>query len=386
MPFLAAVPVSDHELLQVLVADRRHDATGRCELRRKRRIDLRRRGGDEDAVVRRLRSVTERRVVIDDAHVPVSQACEQIARGSRERDVALDRDDICGELAEDGGLIAGAGADLEYAIRDAKVEQLGHARDDVGLRDGLSLADRERVVAVRDGTILGADELLPRDVGHRVEDAGVMDAKSPQLLEHAAARVVDPHAHMMRFFRLSPVRWVRRSSCPTPSTARGNVPCVAGTPVAIVRSVLDFEQLAFIEKWRQKATRGVVVALDGTRGDIVVTLRVGEGDARLDLRGRDATGAARKMRLAIGDRVTMAIEFMAKDVTKGSGRGRVNGGVVGAGATIEGVVKEMGEIAMIDCGADVLVRGESLGSVNEGDPVAFTVAADGKAYLIPTRG
>ena len=60
--------------------------------------------------------------------------------------------------------------------------------------------------------------------------------------------------------------------------------------------MLDFEQLAFIEKWRQKASRGVVVALDGTRGDIIVTLRVGEGPARMDLRGQDATGAVRKHR------------------------------------------------------------------------------------------
>ena len=150
--------------------------------------------------------------------------------------------------------------------------------------------------------------------------------------------------------------------------------------------MLDFEQLAFIEKWRQKASRGIVVVLDGTRGDIVVTLRVGEGAARLDLRGQDATGAMRKHRLSIGDRVTMAIEFAAKDVTTGSGRGRVSGGVVGAGATVEGVVKETGEIAVVDCGADVLVRGDSLGSVSAGDAVAFTVAADGKAYLIPTRG
>jgi hypothetical protein len=149
---------------------------------------------------------------------------------------------------------------------------------------------------------------------------------------------------------------------------------------------MDFEQLAFIEKWRQKASRGVVVALDGTRGDIVVTLRVGEGDARLDLRGRDATGAVRKQRLAIGDRITMAIEYAAKDVGKGSGRGRVTGGLVGAGADIEGVVKEIGEIAMIDCGADVLVRADTLGAVAEGDAVAFTIAGDGKAYLIPTRG
>ncbi|TME67978.1 MAG: hypothetical protein E6I48_17400 [Chloroflexi bacterium] len=78
--------------------------------------------------------------------------------------------------------------------------------------------------------------------------------------------------------------------------------------------MLDFEQLAFIEKWRQKASRGIVVVLDGTRGDIVVTLRVGEGPARVDLRGQDATGAVRKHRLSIGDRITMAIEYAAKDV------------------------------------------------------------------------
>lgn len=150
--------------------------------------------------------------------------------------------------------------------------------------------------------------------------------------------------------------------------------------------MLDFEQLAFIEKWRQKASRGVVVMLDGTRGDIVVTLRVGEGATRLDLRGQDATGKVRQSRLAIGDRVTMAIEFAAKDVTEASGRGRVTGGVVGAGAMVEGVVKETGEIAVVDCGADVLVRGDTLGTVSVGDAVAFTVAADGKAYLIPTRG
>ncbi|MEK7861874.1 MAG: hypothetical protein AAB295_01245 [Chloroflexota bacterium] len=150
--------------------------------------------------------------------------------------------------------------------------------------------------------------------------------------------------------------------------------------------MLDFEQLAFIEKWRQRASRGVVIALDGTRGDIVVTLRVGEGAARIDLRGQDATGAVRKSRLAIGDRITMAIEFSARDVAKGSGRGSVSGGLVGAGALIEGVVKQVGEIAVVDCGVDVLVRGDTLGDASEGDAVAFTVASDGKAYLIPTRG
>ena len=150
--------------------------------------------------------------------------------------------------------------------------------------------------------------------------------------------------------------------------------------------MLDFEQLAFIEKWRQKASRGVVIALDGTRGDIVVTLRVGELGERLDLRGQDATGAVRKQRLAIGDRVFMAMEYRARDVRAGDGVAKVSGGVVGPGAAVSGTVSATGDVAVVDCGAAVLVRGETLGSMGVGDAVEFTVDGEGKAYLIPTRG
>ena len=83
-----------------------------------------------------------------------------------------------------------------------------------------------------------------------------------------------------------------------------------GTPVSYRRRMLDFEQLAFIEKWRQRASRGVVVALDGRRPDTLITVRVGEGPSQLDLRGRDTTGAVRKSRLTLGDRVTMAMAFV----------------------------------------------------------------------------
>jgi len=150
--------------------------------------------------------------------------------------------------------------------------------------------------------------------------------------------------------------------------------------------MLDFEQLAFIEKWRQKASRGVVVALDGTRGDIVVTLRVGDFGPRLDMRGQDATGAVRKGRLAIGDRVFIAIEYRAKDVHAGTGETSVTGSLVAPNATVSGTVSQTGEIAIIDCGAPVLVRGETLGAMREGDAVEFTIDGEGKAYLIPTRG
>jgi len=147
--------------------------------------------------------------------------------------------------------------------------------------------------------------------------------------------------------------------------------------------MLDFDQLAFIEKWRQRASRGIVIALDGTRGDIVVTMRAGELGERLDMRGKDATGAVRKARLAIGDRVTMAIEYTAKDLSPGTGTS-VSGDLVAPGAVVEGTVSDTGDITVVDCGTALLVKGESL-PANIGDVVRFTIAEEGRAYLIPTR-
>ncbi len=148
---------------------------------------------------------------------------------------------------------------------------------------------------------------------------------------------------------------------------------------------LDFEQLAFIEKWRARASRGVVVTLDGRRGDIVITVRVGELGEHLDLRGRDATGAIRKTRLTIGDRAYIAIEYAAKDAVPAKGAASVTGGLVAPGAVVEGTLASTGDVSVVQCGADVLVRGETLTGFSAGDGVRFTVAEEGKAYLIPTR-
>ena len=148
--------------------------------------------------------------------------------------------------------------------------------------------------------------------------------------------------------------------------------------------MLDFEQLAFIEKWRQRAARGIVVALDGTRGDILVTMRVGDGADHVDMRGRDNTGAVRKSRLTLGDRVTIAIEYRARDVGRATGRG-VTGNLVAPGAKVQGTVTSIGEVAVVDCGTQVLVAGETLSNLSTGDEISFVVAEEGKAYLIPTR-
>jgi hypothetical protein len=148
--------------------------------------------------------------------------------------------------------------------------------------------------------------------------------------------------------------------------------------------VLDFEQLAFIEKWRLRASRGIVVALDATRGDVLVTMRVGEGSPQVDMRGRDATGAVRKSRLTLGDRVTIAIEYRARDVGTSKGRG-VSGNLVAPGSQIQGTIVSAGEIVAVDCGTQVLVSGDTLPNVSPGDDVSFVIADEGKAYLIPTR-
>ena len=148
--------------------------------------------------------------------------------------------------------------------------------------------------------------------------------------------------------------------------------------------MLDFEQLAFIEKWRQRAARGIVVALDGTRGDILVTMRVGDGADHVDMRGRDNTGAVRKSRLTLGDRVTIAIEYRARDVGRATGRG-VTSNLVAPGAKVQGTVTSIGEVAVVDCGTQVLVAGETLSNLSTGDEISFVVAEEGKAYLIPTR-
>ena len=63
----------------------------------------------------------------------------------------------------------------------------------------------------------------------------------------------------------------------------------------------------------------------------------------------------------------------------------MSGRRVAPGAKVEGTVASVGEIAIVECGTQVLVAGETLGAASVGDEVAFTIADEGKAYLIPTR-
>ena len=146
---------------------------------------------------------------------------------------------------------------------------------------------------------------------------------------------------------------------------------------------MDFEQLAFIEKWRRRAVRGVVVALDGTRGDILLTLRVGDLGPPLDLSGRDETHSIRKQRVTIGDRLFVAFRYRVADAVPGDGPNKARG--LRKGAEIVGELVAQGEPAEIDVdGVKVLVDGD-LTAFAPGDAVRLRIEDEGDAYVIPTR-
>jgi hypothetical protein len=113
----------------------------------------------------------------------------------------LDRVDRAREAAEDGGLVAGPGADVEHELIALQTELLADPRDHVRLRDRLAVPDRERLVRVRRALRLLADEDLPWDRRHRVEQALVSDPAVDEL----PADPLRPHArHRRRSARARP--------------------------------------------------------------------------------------------------------------------------------------------------------------------------------------
>lgn len=146
---------------------------------------------------------------------------------------------------------------------------------------------------------------------------------------------------------------------------------------------MDFEQLAFIEKWRRRAVRGVVVALDATHGDTVLTLRVADFGPPLDLSGRDETGAVRKQRLTIGDRVFVAFRYRLTDATPSTGaRGA---GALRKGAEVEGELVAQGDLAELEVGGVKIIVEGDLAAFAPGDKIRARISDDGAAYVIPTR-
>ena len=131
------------------------------------------RRGHDDRVERRglgpaVVTVAEARL-----HAVVAEPREPPAGLPGQRLHDLDGVDLCGQLREHRRLISRAGADLEGAPAWLDLEQVGHERNDVGLRDGLAVTDGQGAVRVGGGARLLGNELVPRHPFDRSHHRGV---------------------------------------------------------------------------------------------------------------------------------------------------------------------------------------------------------------------
>ena len=122
-----------------------------------------------------------RAVAVPVADVRVAQPVENGAGLPGERFDDLDRPDLAGELGQDGGLVARPGADLEDLFPAPKAERLRHIGDDVGLGDGLAVADGQGLVGVGMDPQAFGDEEVARDLGHRGQHARIADPPGADL-------------------------------------------------------------------------------------------------------------------------------------------------------------------------------------------------------------
>ena len=72
-------------------------------------------------------------------------------------------------MGEDSGLVARAGAHLEDDMVRPHAHEVGHQRDDERLRDGLTMADRQRSVGIGVAAQSVGHEFVPRYIAHDFE-------------------------------------------------------------------------------------------------------------------------------------------------------------------------------------------------------------------------
>ena len=143
------------------------------------------RGGHQDAVVRRSGRPAERAVAGQQGDVPIAQLAEHRAGAGGKLGVALDADDLAGQLGQHGRLITAAGADLQHLLAAGELQRLGHQRDHVRLADRLAAVDGQGAVGVSLVAEGRGDELFAGHAGHGRQHPRIADPPPSQLpLDH----------------------------------------------------------------------------------------------------------------------------------------------------------------------------------------------------------
>lgn len=125
-----------------------HPSVIAVELADEARRNLSGGSGDEDGVVGCFVGKSEGAVCAVDLAVAIAEPSESFSPDFREGGNSLDPDGAFHDAPEEGGYVAGPGSDFKHRLPWFESQELEHHRDDVGLGNGLLMADGEGAVGV----------------------------------------------------------------------------------------------------------------------------------------------------------------------------------------------------------------------------------------------
>ncbi|MCY1241916.1 hypothetical protein D9M72_548440 [compost metagenome] len=131
------------------------------------------RGGDDDGVIWRVFLPAVVAIADFACHLLVGQPLQPVAGLPTQRLDDLDGVDRPDQSGQHSRLVTRAGADLQHGIARLCHQQVSHQAHDVGLRDGLAVADGQRAVVIGVRLLRIGDEFVPRHLAHHRHHAPV---------------------------------------------------------------------------------------------------------------------------------------------------------------------------------------------------------------------
>ena len=186
--FVTVDPRDAHQLLSVRIGADGHDHTSTDrKLPHQRSGHIRRSSGDENCIEGGLVDPSFGAVGVENVDIIEAGRVEIVGGGFGELADALDGEHFACDFGENSRCIAGAGPDLEQLLAAAQSQRLDHERHDIGLRNGLSGADRKRPVFVGFVALVLRHEQLAANCPHgrkhqRIANAAGFDLPRNELL------------------------------------------------------------------------------------------------------------------------------------------------------------------------------------------------------------